>query len=181
MVAFHGTNGAGSSMIASFGRFADEYEFIIVAPDSRVAPGGLVTWQVGERSYEITEDYLHTMACIDEVIALPGVNIDMDHIMAVGFSGGGSSAPYVATREYVFSSFAVLHGGVFTGGLGNNTIPGWFSTGETDHLRPPDMVQEAATSVEGMGFPDITYTTFPGGHGLLDEEKHGLLKWWLGK
>ena len=181
MVAFHGTSGTGLNMVKSFGRLADEYGFIIVAPDSRISPDGLITWQVGDRSYEITEDYLHTLSCIDEVIAIPGVRIDMQHILAAGFSGGASSAPYIATREYMFTAFAVLHGGVFPGGLGKNKIPGWFSTGESDPMRPPDMVEKAASSIVGLGFANIAYRTFPGGHGLQDEEKRSLLEWWLGK
>ena len=56
MVAFHGTGGSGKSMVGAFGPLADEHAFIIVAPDSGVSPGGLVTWQVGDRSNEITGD-----------------------------------------------------------------------------------------------------------------------------
>lgn len=181
MVAFHGTSGNGHSMIASFGRLSDEIPFVIVAPDSRVSPDGAITWQVGDRSYEITGDYLHALACIDEVIAIPGVRIDMQHIIAVGFSGGGSSAPYIATRESMFTAFAVLHGGVFTGGLGKNRIPGWFSTGDDDPMRPPDMVGQAAEETRNVGFAPITFRTFPGAHGLLDDEKRALLAWWLGR
>ena len=99
--------------------------------------------------------------------------------MAIGFSGGGSSAPYFATNYDDCTAFAVLHGGVFTGGIGDNITAGWFSTGTQDSVRTPSSVESAAESMKSLGFSDVVYYDFDGGHSLISSEKKALIDWWL--
>ena len=180
MLAFHGTGGSGSDMVDAFRDLADEYGFIIVAPDSRKSPDGQYTWEVGSRPGEKTEDYTFALEWIDYVSTLPGVDYDGDHFIAVGFSGGGSSAPYIASNEDRFTAFAVLHGGVVIGGIGNNTAArGWFSTGTDDEVRPPEKVGSAAQAMKNKGF-SVTFEVYSGGHVMIGEEKRAMVKAWLG-
>jgi predicted esterase len=86
----------------------------------------------------------------------------------------------VATRDPRFKGFAVLHGGVFPGGLGSNRVPGWFSTGDDDGVRTPAAVRQAAESV-GTKATSIHFRTFPGSHALGGAEIDALIDWWLGE
>jgi len=179
LVAYHGTGGSGLDMVTTLRPYADTSSFIIVAPDSRVSPQGDYTWEVGSEPGEVTEDLLHTQACLEEVLGLPGVTWNETDLLAAGYSGGGSSAPYMATNDDRFTASATLHGGVFVGGLGDNIIPAWFSTGEDDSMRPPDHVEGMAADMEAAGFPDVEFHVFPGGHELTAAELEGVVEWWL--
>ena len=179
LVLFHGTGGSGSAILEAFKGIAEQRGILLVAPDSGRSPDGAWNWQVADAPGELTDDRRHATKCIDEVLALPGVRVDMTRVLAAGHSGGASSAPYLASHDSRFSAFAVLHGGVFPGGLGSNRIRGWFSTGDSDTLRTPESVRNAASSSAGVTGP-LTLRTFAGGHELSPPEVQGLIDWWLG-
>jgi poly(3-hydroxybutyrate) depolymerase len=180
LVGFHATGGSGEGFLSSFSAQALARGFAIVAPDSRVSPAGDFTWEVGTEPGEITPDYTHALNCIDELREEHDLLIDPQHVLAAGYSGGASSAPYLASNEDLFSAFASLHGGVFPGGVGDHIVRGWFSTGEDDDLRSPDHVQDHLDSLVPLGFDDLELHVFPGGHGLSGEEVDALVDWWLG-
>ena len=180
MLAYHGQGGNGDGILGAFVSLADEYHFIIVAPDSRWHSGYGYTWEVGDRPGEITPDYRHALACMDEVAGFPFVAVNPGHVLAVGHSAGGSSAPYMATNSSRFTASATLHGGVFTGGLGGYKIPAWFSTGESDTLRTPTHVKGQADSMRNAGFPDVVFHVYPGGHELIANEIRDMVTWWIG-
>jgi len=98
LVAIHGSGSSGAAMVGVFHQEAQKRKFFIVAPDSRVAPNGQYSWEVADHAGEITDDYVHVRDCVAELRAMPGVQIDTAHVFIVGFSGGGSMAPYVATN-----------------------------------------------------------------------------------
>ena len=178
-VLFHATGGDGASISGQFATLAVTDRFAIVAPDSRESPGGDFTWEVGTDPGERTPDIDFALECLDEVLAM-GVIVDGSRVLSAGHSGGGSMAPYVATNEGVFTHFAVLHGGVFADAFGDNAIPGWFSTGTDDTVRPPALVQEAMAEAEASGLTELEYHEYPGEHGLSEAEKHDVIFWWLG-
>ena len=181
LLGFHATGGNGEGFLSSFSAQALARGFAIVAPDSRVSPAGDFTWEVGTEPGEITPDYIHALNCIDELREEHGLLIDPQRVLAAGYSGGASSAPYLASNEDLFSAFATLHGGVFPGGIGDNIVPGWFSTGQDDDLRSPDHVQDHLDSLVPLGFDNLELHIFPGGHGLSDKEVDALMDWWLGE
>jgi poly(3-hydroxybutyrate) depolymerase len=180
LVAIHGTGSSGRQIAGVFREAAERRGFILVAPDSRQRTDGVFTWEVGDQPGDITEDFEHVRACLAEVLAMPGVRMDPGHVLIAGHSGGASTAPYVATNTEPFTAFAVLHGGVFAGGLGRRDVRGWFSTGSVDPLRPPPGVQEAAEAVRRAGFSDVGYREFPEGHEVGAKEVEALVVWWLG-
>jgi len=139
-----------------------------------------LTWEVGDKQGDVTPDLTHTLNCITWVRTNTPLVVDDAHVLIAGFSGGGSSAPYIASNRPGFTHAAVLHGGVFPGGIGPRRIPMWFSTGEQDRYRPVALVQEAATSLTNLGFTDVTFRSYPGGHDLSDTELRDLINWWLG-
>jgi poly(3-hydroxybutyrate) depolymerase len=178
LLLLHGTDVSGRAMLGQFLDVARQRRIVVIAPESGRSPDGLGNWQVGNHG-EKTEDFFHTLLCIEEVLRLPNVRIDWGFVMAAGHSGGGSSAPYVASNDDRFRAFAVLHGGVFPGGLGPNRVRGWFSTGAQDVPRPPSMVRQAAASV-GAKALSVEYHEYPGGHGLSERELTEVIAWWLG-
>jgi poly(3-hydroxybutyrate) depolymerase len=178
LVLFHGTGGNGDQILQAFVDLAEEKRLIVVAPDSGLLPDGTPSWQVGSLAAEVTTDRQHAEACISEVLGLDGVRIDPGKVLAAGHSGGASSAPYIASNDNRFTAFAVLHGGVFPGGLGSNRVPGWFSTGEADTLRPPAMVRGASEAAASYA-ASITLRTYSGGHDMSAEEVRDVVAWWL--
>jgi poly(3-hydroxybutyrate) depolymerase len=174
VVLFHGTGGSGETFADQWQAAAEERGIALVAPDSRVSPGGQFTWEVGGPNDAPTEDVVHALACLEETLAL---GVEADRIVTAGFSGGGSSAPYHASLDGRFTGFGSLHGGVFPTGLGDNEVRGWFSTGEDDTLRPPDMVQDDAKGLQLYGWTDVTVEIFAGGHNVSTEERGAFLDW----
>ncbi len=179
LLGFHATGGNGEGFLGAFQAMAEQHGFAIIAPDSRISPTGEYTWEVGTEPNEITPDYTHALACLAELQDLHGLLIDERQVLTAGYSGGASSAPYLASNEDLFRAFAVLHGGVFAGGIGDNIIPGWFSTGADDTLRSPEHMQQQLDSMIPLGFADLVLEIFPGGHGLSDQESRELTEWWL--
>jgi predicted esterase len=179
-VLLHGTGSSGADILHTFRPAAASRSFIVVAPDSGRAPNGMLTWEVGDHPEEITADFEHVGRCVAEVLAKPGVVIDPAHVIVIGHSGGGSSAPYVATHNDLYESFAVLHGGAFPSGFGPRRPRGWFSTGERDPARPPPGVRAAAEATQRAGLVAVEMHVFDGDHGIGLVELDQLLDWWLG-
>jgi poly(3-hydroxybutyrate) depolymerase len=167
-------------MVSMLRAVADRYRFIVVAPDSRRSPGGDFTWEVPDHPGETTEDQGHIARCVEEVLARPGVRVDPGKTLIAGHSGGASTAAYMASVDDFYGAFAVLHGGVFAGGLGKKKARGWFSTGVSDGLRSPASVRQAAQQASGAGLGPIVYREYPGGHELSARELQELVEWWLG-
>jgi len=179
LLVYHYTGGAGLDMVNVFRPLAEARTFAIVAPDSRVSPDGQFTWEVGNQAGEVTPDVTHALACLDELTDSLGVTLDPSFLLAAGHSGGASSAPYVASNNDDFTGFAILHGGVVAGGIGDHIVRGWLSTGEDDDIRPPDGLEDAADYLQGLGFDDLTVSLYPGGHGIDSTEAADLIDWWL--
>jgi poly(3-hydroxybutyrate) depolymerase len=182
LVFLHGTGGNGDTGIQAFRPLADERGFAILAPESRVAPDGEINWEVGDHPGDVTDDRRHVMACFAELLSVlsnQGLTLDPRHVLVAGHSGGASSAPYLATNEEPFNAFAVLHGGAFPGGFGRRRVRGWFSTGNADPIRPPEMVTRAYEAARVPAVP-FEMHVFAGGHEMGQEERRALVSWWLG-
>ena len=178
LVMLHSTGASGGGVLDWFRPLAQERRFAIIAPESGTAPDGQITWQVGDRPGAVTPDLEHVLACIRWVREHTRLRVDTTRVLLVGHSGGGSSAPYIASNRPFFTHIAVLHGGVFAGGLGARRLPVWLSTGERDRLRPPVLVRQSADAMQGLGF-SVTFQVFPGLHGPGDAELRAVIDWWL--
>ena len=151
---------------------------MILAPDSVSVAG---VWLVGQRPDEVTEDYRHVMNCVREVLRVPGVRVDPARVLAAGFSVGGSVAPYVATRESLFTAFAVLHGHVVPGAWGRLRPRAWLSAGDRDRVRTVEYMRSVADQLTREGFPSVELRVFKIDHSLGDDELAALVAWWLGR
>ncbi len=176
LVILHGTGQSGGDMIATFRELAKAHRFAIVAPESRDNSG----WEVGDKQGDVTPDLTHTLDCVQWVRSHAGFLVDESHVLIAGYSGGGSSAPYIASNRAGFTHTAVLHGGVFPGGIGPRRIPAWISTGDQDAIRPVALVQQSADALTSLGFSGVSFRSYPGRHELSDAELRDLIDWWLG-
>lgn len=180
LLAFHGSGQPSDNMAQSLVSFAEREHFVIVAPQSGHAPGYTITWSVGDHPGDISEDWAHVSTVLAEVESKLGAKLSRDGWLALGFSGGASSAPYRATNDARFSAYAVLHGGVFEGGFGRYRPRGWFSTGSADTLRSPSHVAaQAENARRASGDASIVFRTFDGGHELGDAELQSVIDFWL--
>jgi poly(3-hydroxybutyrate) depolymerase len=99
-------------MVELFRSAAESEKFVVVAPDSRRAPNGQFTWEVPNHQDDTSGDRARIRACVEEVLAMSGVQIDPGRTFIAGHSGGASTAPYTASVDEFYTAYAVLHGGV---------------------------------------------------------------------
>lgn len=178
IVALHGQDIFGNDMIHLLREDAKKSKAIIVAPDSRIFPDGIKSWELSEVAGEGNVDYQHVQACITELLLLPGITINEEKILVLGVSAGGSSAGYLATNDSRFTELAILHGGIRSFGHGLNRPRAWLSTGTTDLLRTPEEVSGYIPLLEELGFVENTYQEFVAGHNVPREELEALFEWW---
>lgn len=179
VVALHGQGGDGRDLVAAFRTLSDSFGFAVLAPSSRYdRKMATYAWEPGSEPNEITPDFRHVQACVEEVLGRSDVAVNRDRVLIAGFSSGGSTAPYVATNTGPYHAFAVLHGGVFPRGLGTRMVRGFLSTGTTDPARTPAHVKGHFEALRARGF-DVVYKEYPGGHQLSNDELTDLVEWWL--
>jgi predicted esterase len=183
LVALHGSGGNGAGILAAFKSFAVRRKFAIVAPDCGFIPeAGTYTWYVARERGDESLDSPHIDRSIDEVLRRAEGRIAPSGWLAVGHSGGASSAPYLATHDARFAAFGVLHGGAFPAAFGPMRPRAWFSTGRADPARPPAHVAEQAEQARRiLGTSLVELHLFDGGHGLLAGELEGVIRFWLGE
>ena len=177
----------GESVVTGFVRLWRGFGlvFVVCASVPWIWPGWatgaatLVTWQVGDRPRDVTEDLSYTTEVLEWVRRQTLVDFDESRILIAGFSGGGSMVPYVATNSSPFTHAAVLHGRVFSGGLGRRNVRMWFSTGAQDDSAPVSELSVLVDRLRTLRF-DVTDRTYAGGHSLGADEKLDLIGWWLG-
>jgi poly(3-hydroxybutyrate) depolymerase len=177
LVFFHGTGGKGSLAILRLRSLAEQKGFVILAPDSVSVAG---VWTVGQGPGETTEDRNHVMAGVREVMAAPGVKINLARVLAAGFSVGGNAAAYLATHEAVFTDLAILHGHVVLGTTGSRRPRTWLSAGDRDRVRTAEYMRSVAEHLGQHGFAKVELRVFRADHNLQDDELTGLVAWWLG-
>lgn len=177
LVFFHGTGGKGSLAILRLRSYAEQKGFVVLAPDSVSVAG---VWTIGQRPGDTTEDRNHVMTCVREVMAAPGVKINLARVLAAGFSVGGNAAAYFATHEAIFTDLAVLHGHVAPGTVGFLRPRSWVSAGDRDRARTVEYMRSVAEDLRQQGFPKVELRVFQADHTLQDEELTGLVAWWLG-
>ena len=176
LVLLHGRGGKGADEILHVTDLAEREKFIVVAPDSTSVAAG---WLVGPGPGGTAEDLRHVVACVHEVLGLPGAQVDRARVLAAGFSSGARAAGVVATREDLFAAFAALHGPLVPDAFGTRRPPAWLSTGSTDRAWTPAKARASEDQLKRSGFTDITFRLFPGTHTLGKDELAALVAWWL--
>lgn len=178
MVLLHGNGGSGREILRQFKPLAQQHGFAIVAPDSHLSEDGRAVWQVGETPDDLTLDVDHARACVRELLDSDDFHIDPGERLAVGYSGGGAFAAYLASIDPSYSGFAVLRGEVDLTSLGPRRPPGFISAGNDD--RDSTRGRTNVEKLEAEGFQDIEFQEFSGSR-ISEDEMSELIRWWLGK
>src|SRR5262245_41121213 len=178
LVFLHGTGGKGSLAILRLRALAEREGFSALAPDSVSVAG---VWMGGQRPGETTEDRRHVMACVREILEVPGVRIDRAHVLAAGFSLAGNAAAYLATHEAMFTDLAVLHGHIALDTIGARRPRAWVAAGDRDQVVTVEHMVVLAEQLGQRGFPNVALRVFQADHTLKDEELTALIAWWLGR
>jgi predicted esterase len=120
------------------------------------------------------------MDCVREVLARLGVRIDRSQVLIAGFSVGSGAAFSIASREDLFTAFAILHGHVVTDAVGPRRVRGWLSTGDRDRLRIAESMRSTADYMTRVaGFSEIETRVFRADHALGETDVAALVVWWL--
>jgi len=180
MIMLHGSGLSGSYQIGIYRKLADEYKFIIIAPDSHLN----MNWYVpSDTTKSFTTDFWHILACYRYVRDLKNVRFNKRKILVAGNSRGGYAAISFATRTTFPTHGMVTHSNWYYYQTGNHKVPIWCSTGTTDPLFPP---REMRTHIDYFkqrrpGW-DITLKAFYGGHTQYNKgELKASIDWWYDK
>jgi hypothetical protein len=120
------------------------------------------------------------MDCVREVLARLGVRIDRSQVLIAGFPVGSGAAFSIASREDLFTAFAILHGHVVTDAVGPRRVRGWLSTGDRDRLRIAESMRSGADYMMRVaGFSEIETRVFRADHALGETDVAALVVWWL--
>lgn len=156
---------------------ADHYRFAIIAPDALAQEAGFTSFAAGERT--LSEDELHVVNCVQEVVDDSRLAVSGAHLMLVGAQGGGRAALHLATRHARFSHVAVLHDAPSVAGLGELKPPLYVSAGKHDALRPPAKVRTGVEDLQGLGYP-VQLAVLDSGAEVTRRELTSLVQFWLG-
>lgn len=179
MMVFHGMAGNGREMVSLLRGWAEKYQFAVVGVDSR----NRWRWQVADSIDLPTQDTIHSMACLDYVLNLPGVKIDRRRITTFGVSMGGYIAASLATHYPIFSTGIISHSRFLLNEIGPYNRPLWLSTGTQDPILFPKRGVYLMQSLRKARprFPAVSFHTYRTGHcwTCRPEELNDLIHWWL--
>lgn len=169
VVMLHGAGGAGSSAISRF-PLADEFGFIMLAPDSRDER----TWDAllsgfGPDAQFIGTALRYTLArCTVDPrrMALAGISDGASYALSLGIGAGD-----------VFSGIIAFSPGVMTPIDVRGKPRIFISHGTSDAVMPIDITSRRfVTRLTALGY-DVTYREFDGGHTVPPPIAHQAFEW----
>lgn len=177
LIMLHGLGSNGSYVVEAYRGLADKYKFIIIAPDSH-SP---LDWYIPDTAQKpFTEDWYHIIACYQYVRGRPRVRFDYNHISLGGNSRGGYGAVALATRTTFATHSMCTHSRFIANQLGTHMLPVWVSTGQSDPLFSPAVMQQDLAVIK-RAWPHllVTFRVFPGEHSIgTPAELLASIKWW---
>jgi phospholipase/carboxylesterase len=168
LVWLHGAGGSGT-VSASLTALADEFGFIVLAPDSR-------DWTWGAILGRWEPDLEFLRRAMDQTQAR--CTIDREHIWLGGFSDGASFSLALGI------SYGNVFGRVYAGSPGvmqpiaaNGKPPIFISHGTSDQTMPIDETsRKFVPRLKALGY-DVTYREYPGRHQLPPEILREVIQW----
>jgi phospholipase/carboxylesterase len=170
IVLFHGAGGSGLTTQYSW-PMADEFGFIVLAPDSRDER----TWDLVLGQYGPDVEFL--MEAFRLVLSKCAV--DRQHLTVAGHSDGASySLSFGITNGDVFNKVIALSPGVLQPADARGKPKVFISHGTNDRTMPiDDTSRKFVPRLKGLGY-DVTYREYEGGHGAPREIVHEAYEWW---
>jgi phospholipase/carboxylesterase len=171
MLLLHGAHGEGERIERRMQQFAEEFGFIILAPDSRG-----MTWDVGHGALGADVEFIDR--------ALKGVfvryPIDTAHMAIAGFSDGASYALTVGViNGDLFTHVIAFSPGYIATNYGRGKPPIFIAHGTADEIL--DFDQTSRVFVPGLRHDGyrVIFRTFDGPHTIPPEVAREAARWWL--
>jgi phospholipase/carboxylesterase len=170
IVMFHGAGGSGLTTQYSW-PMADEFGFIVLAPDSRDER----TWDLVLGQYGPDVEFL--MEAFRQVLAK--CNVDRERLTVAGHSDGASySLSFGITNGDVFHKVIALSPGVLSPADARGKPKMFIAHGTNDRTMPiDDTSRKFVPRLKGLGY-DVTYREYEGGHGAPPAIVREAFEWW---
>jgi phospholipase/carboxylesterase len=169
VVMFHGAGGSGLNTSYTF-PLADEFGFIVLAPDSRSElTWDLVLGQYGPDVEFLQDAFRQTMG---------RCSIDREHLTVAGHSDGASySLSFGIGAGDVFGHVIAMSPGVLSPVAARGKPKIFISHGVNDTTMPiDDTSRKFVPRLKGLGY-DVTYREYDGGHGAPAPVVHEAFEW----
>ena len=172
VVLLHGSTGSGQEMLSALQKYADQFGFITLCPDSRGT-----TWDA------IRYVYSSDVRFIDSALAFTFArcNIDPEKIGIVGFSDGASYALGLGRLNGdLFRRIVAFSPGALLPATESFMPPVYITHGYEDAVLPMDSTSiPIAAELEARGF-QVTFRKFSGGHWIPAAYAPEALGWVIG-
>jgi phospholipase/carboxylesterase len=170
VVMFHGAGGSGLNTQYMW-PLADEFGFIVLAPDSRDER----TWDLVLGVYGPDVEFL--MEAFRQVLAKCAV--DRQRLTVAGHSDGASySLSFGITNGDVFHKVIALSPGVLSPADARGKPKVFIAHGTNDRTMPiDDTSRKFAPRLKDLGY-DVTYREYEGGHGAPPAIVREAFDWW---
>jgi phospholipase/carboxylesterase len=169
VVVFHGAGSSGANCQYAF-PMADEYGFLILAPDSRSE----LTWDLVLGSYGPDVEFLQK--AFQQTLAR--CTVDRQRLSIAGHSDGASYAlSFGIGVGDLFGHLIALSPGVMTPVDAKGKPRIFISHGISDRTMPiDDTSRKFVPRLRGLGY-DVTYREYDGGHGAPAPLVHDAFEW----
>jgi phospholipase/carboxylesterase len=169
VVMFHGAGSSGLNCQYAF-PMADEYGFLILAPDSRSE----LTWDLVLGAYGPDAEFLQT--AFQQTIAR--CSVDRSRMSIAGHSDGASYAlSFGIGVGDIFGHLIALSPGVMTPIAAKGKPKIFIAHGLSDRTMPiDDTSRKFVPRLKNLGY-DVTYREYDGGHGAPAPLVHDAFEW----
>ena len=169
VVALHGAGITASGPMNFLGPYADEFGFVLLAPNARAA-----TWDV------MTQDYGNDIAVIDQVLTqvFSQVRIDPQRIFLEGFSDGASYALGVGlTNDQLFKKVVAFSPGFICPYVTGSTQPVFVSHAQQDPILSFTNTKEKIVPKLESEAHAVEFVEYDGGHSVPPGVARSAMNW----
>jgi len=170
VVALHGAGGSGAAAGFAF-RNADEFGYIVLAPDSREWTWDSILGRIGPDTEFIAAAFRSTVerCAIDRTrMALAGLSDGATHVLAFGIANGD-----------IFGHLMAFSPGLMRPPEARGKPRVFISHGTSDRTMPiDDTSRQFVPRLRALGY-DVTYREFDGGHTLPPDIGHDAFDWFM--
>lgn len=170
VIALHGAGGSGAGAGFAF-RYADEFGFIVLAPDSRDWTWDSILGRIGPDSEFVAAAFASTSdrCAIDRSrMAIAGFSDGASHVLSLGIANGD-----------VFAHLMAFSPGLMQPPAARGKPRIFISHGTSDNTMPiDDTSRKFVPRLRALGY-DVTYREFDGRHTLPDDIGHDAFDWFM--
>ena len=171
LLLLHGASGAGERIERRLSNLADEFGFIILAPDSRG-----VSWDIRDGAFG--PDVAFIDRALEDVFAR--YPVDASHFAVAGFSDGASYALTLGIiNGDLFTHIIAFSSGFIAADYGYGKPPIFISHGTADEILDIDQSSRVfVPALRRQGYR-VQFRQFDGPHTIPPEVAKEAVRWWL--